>query len=229
MAERVFISYRRSDSRDVAARLSDRLTVAAAVKSVFLDVDDIAPGEAFPDRLERALAECDVVLALVGRDWAAPLPGGGSRIARDDDFVRLEIARALTLGKRIIPVLVDNADFPAADTLPIDVRDITARNALFLRHASFNQDYQIVLDAIAGRKGRGPLRRMADRWPWLVPLSRATAGLTAGLILLLVIGLINNAVTDGRSLETVLGSRALVILLALFVVGGSVAVTLRRK
>jgi hypothetical protein len=229
MAERVFISYRRSDSRDVAARLYDRLSVAPAVKSVFLDVDDIAPGEAFPDRLERALAQCDVVLALIGRDWAAPLPEGGSRIARDDDFVRLEIARALTLGKRILPVLIDNADFPAPESLPDNVRDIATRNALFLRHASFNQDYQIVIDAIAGRKARGPLRRMADRWPWIGPLSRALAGVFAGLVLLLVIALVNNAVTDGRSLENVLGSRALVILLALFIVGGSVAAALRRR
>jgi hypothetical protein len=227
MAERVFISYRRSDSRDVAARLSDRLAVAAAVKSVFLDVANIAPGEAFPDRLERALAECDVVLALIGQDWASPLPDGGTRIARDGDFVRMEIARALVLGKKLIPVLLDNADIPVADSLPDDVRDITVRNALFLRHASFNQDYQIVLDAVAGRKARGPLRRMVDTLPWLTPVMKTIAGVFLGLMALLVMALINNGATDGQPLETTLGSRAMLILLGMITIGGGVAASFR--
>ncbi len=42
---RIFISYRRADSAAEAGRLYDRLVEQFGRRNVFMDVDDIGPGE----------------------------------------------------------------------------------------------------------------------------------------------------------------------------------------
>ncbi len=46
----IFISYRRDDSKHSAGRLADALSDVPHIKSAFLDIDDIAAGDSFPDR-----------------------------------------------------------------------------------------------------------------------------------------------------------------------------------
>lgn len=66
---RVFLSYRRSDTRDFSARLADRLRSSPDVSDVFLDVTKIEPGERFPQRLTDALRSSDFVLIVIGKNW----------------------------------------------------------------------------------------------------------------------------------------------------------------
>ena len=62
---RVFLSYRRQDTRQTARELFDVLRARLSA-DVFMDVDSIVPGESFPEALESALASSHVVLALIG-------------------------------------------------------------------------------------------------------------------------------------------------------------------
>lgn len=220
MALRIFISYRRSDSQDIAARVNDRLAVIRGIKSVFLDVAEIAAGESFPERLQRALVEADVCLVLIGKHWAGGTGEHDSRIARPDDFVALEVSRALSLGKRVIPVLLNDAIMPNPANLPGPVRALTERNALFVRHQSFNQDIQLLADAVLGRSAIGSVRRLSDRWPALAWMLKLSTGLALGLGVLLLLGLVHNVVTRGQSLEASLGSRSMLALVVLAVMGG---------
>ena len=41
----VFISYRRSDTQDLAGRIADRIRAVPEVDHVFIDVDGIEPGQ----------------------------------------------------------------------------------------------------------------------------------------------------------------------------------------
>jgi len=91
---KVLISYRREDSIDVAGRIYDRLRSHFGEETVFMDIDSIPFGVDFRQQLDEALNECDVVLAVMGKEWVGPLTSGERRIDDRNDFVRNEIATA---------------------------------------------------------------------------------------------------------------------------------------
>src|ERR1700741_3460316 len=127
----VFISYRRGDSSGAAGRLYDRLVASLGKQRVFMDVDSIEPGWDFIEVLDRHLAECEVVLAVIGPAWLSTTDAQRRRRIDDEaDFVRLEIAGALSRGIRIIPILVDGARPPAAFDLPEDLKALARRQAI---------------------------------------------------------------------------------------------------
>ncbi|GAB4321520.1 MAG: hypothetical protein Kow00117_10700 [Phototrophicales bacterium] len=142
---KIFISYRRSDTRAIAGRLYDRLEMAFGDDNVFKDVDDITPGADFRMVLRRALDECDVLLVLIGKEWAQD-----KRLFDDDDFVRFEVATALQHeGMTVIPVLVDGAQMPTAHNLPDDLQALAYRNAVVIRHdPDFRRDVERLIDQL---------------------------------------------------------------------------------
>jgi hypothetical protein len=55
-----------------------------------------SPGVDFVDEVERAVESCDVLIALIGRQWLDVVDGADHRRLDDpSDFVRLAIATAL--------------------------------------------------------------------------------------------------------------------------------------
>ncbi len=207
---RVFISYRRSDSKDVAARIADNLAMTPEIDHVFLDVDSIAHGENFPDRLNSEIARADIVLAVIGPRWRGAIAANDKpRIFSDEDFVRREIEMALGKGKRVIPCLVDNAEMPSAETLPASIHQLVERNAITLRHTSFRVDLEILEDSILNRKRelrRSP-RRVAMGAVW-----RFLAGFAVATLIAIAIAW-TGVRTMQMPLETILGGR---VMLALF-------------
>lgn len=148
---RIFISYRRSDSAAVSGRIYDRLCTAFGEKSVFKDVDVIPPGANYPSLLNDAIANCDVLLAIIGAHWLTAAEGNGQRrLDNPDDFVRIEIEAAL---KRdiglVIPVLVDDAEMPPTTELPEPLRPMYYRNAAIVRNdPDFNRDMARLITTI---------------------------------------------------------------------------------
>ena len=69
MAGKLFINYRRDDERAMAARIRDRLAEPFGNRNVFMDVDHLMAGQRFDLELEKALAETDVFLAVIGPKW----------------------------------------------------------------------------------------------------------------------------------------------------------------
>ena len=65
----IFVSYRRQDSGETVGRIHDRLLKAFEEERIFLDVDDQVAGEDYRRVIERALAQTDVVLAVIGPHW----------------------------------------------------------------------------------------------------------------------------------------------------------------
>ena len=114
----VFISYRRDDAAPYAGRISDKLRSMPSIKRVFFDVASVRPGEDFRAAIEDAVASCDVLLAVIGRNWSGASKGGmWQRIDAPHDMVRFEIASALRKGIAVIPVLVAGADMPSLNGL----------------------------------------------------------------------------------------------------------------
>ena len=143
MAGGIFISYRRSDSAAFAGRIADFFAYHHGDVRVFFDVVAIEPGEDFTAAIRNRLAASQVVLAIIGENWLdARGSDGARRLDTPSDFVRLELAMALEMGKRVIPVLIDNAQMPAAQALPADLQALAVCNGEFMRGAAFQRDAQ---------------------------------------------------------------------------------------
>jgi len=75
---------------------------------------------------------------------------GKRRLDDPNDFVRLEVEAGLKRSDKIvIPVLVENAPMPGADTLPESLREICYRNAVNVRQdPDFHHDIQKLIHEI---------------------------------------------------------------------------------
>ncbi|MDA4133039.1 MAG: toll/interleukin-1 receptor domain-containing protein [Thaumarchaeota archaeon] len=104
---RVFLSYRRSDTAGYAGRLHEDLGKRLGSENIFIDVESIQPGENFEDVLKETVSSCETLLVLIGRLWMEPGLDGSRRLDDPRDYVGFEIAHALEIGKRTIPVLLD--------------------------------------------------------------------------------------------------------------------------
>ena len=134
----IFVSYRRESDAAQAGRISDLLKNEF---DIFMDVDAIRLGTDFVNILDEKVAKCDVLLAVIGRDWLDARDEAGDRRLDDpNDYVRLEIATALQRQIPVIPILVDGTKIPKAAQLPEDLQQLSRRNALDLRNASFVAD-----------------------------------------------------------------------------------------
>jgi hypothetical protein len=137
----VFVSYRRRESSHLAGRLYDRLVGRFGEDQVFIDVNAIEPGVDFAEEIFRAVAACQVLVAVIGPGWLAAADEQGRRRLDDpDDLVRLEVEAALTRGVRVIPVLTEGAVMPSQHDLPQSLAPLARRNALPVRHDSFRSD-----------------------------------------------------------------------------------------
>ncbi len=108
---KIFIKYRREDSRGDAGRLFDRLK-ARFSGQVFMDVSTIESGVDFGEAIERAVGSCVACVVVIGKHWLID-ETGRRRLDKPEDFVRLEIATALKRNIRVIPVLVSGATMPS--------------------------------------------------------------------------------------------------------------------
>ena len=146
MAAKVFISYRRADSAGYSGRVMDRLDRELGRDLVFMDVDAVPLGTNFSKVLHEEVAKCGVLLAMIGPNWVdARDEHGNRRLDNPNDFVRIEIAAALQRSIPVIPLLLDGARIPKADELPEDLKELSLRNGMEIRHASFQDDLNRLL------------------------------------------------------------------------------------
>lgn len=181
MRGRIFISYRRDDARGDARAIRDRLARKFGESNVFMDVDSLLAGQRFDHQLDKALADCDVLIAVIGSRWMEGL----SEKARGDerDFVRDEIAAALKREIVVIPVLVGQEGkmpaLPRASELPEDIRDLVLYQKHSITHESFGRNIDDLAAAIntVQQSRQKPFRRK--------PL--AAAGAASAIILVAVL------------------------------------------
>jgi hypothetical protein len=162
----VFINYRREDAAGEARALFSTLQNQLGENSVLMDVDSIALGQDFRSVLQGLLASCDVMLVLIGKDWAdAKDEEGKNRLVNPGDFVRLEIEAALKRDILITPVLIQGAHMPVAERLPAEIRDLAYRNGFELSHPRWESDVREMVRRLSlgvserdrlGNTSRGP-------------------------------------------------------------------------
>ncbi len=144
----IFINYRRDDTIATAGRIHDRLARSFGKKRIFMDVDHIPAGVDFISYIESKLAECDVLLAIIGPRWLNARDDAGlRRLENPRDVVSNELSMALNRGLAVIPVLVDGASMPKAEQLPNPLKAFAQRNAVEVRNVQFGGD----ADRLAGK------------------------------------------------------------------------------
>jgi len=113
---RVFVSYRRTESRAAAIQLHDVLTAHGF--DVFLDTHDIRPGEPFQEVLWHRLCDCDVLIML---DTATYF---------ESRWTRAEFGRALAKEIQVLrvvwPGVMPNPATAMAETLYLDIADLVS-------------------------------------------------------------------------------------------------------
>ena len=144
----IFISYRRDDSAGYVRALYDRLIEHFSEEQVFMDVDDIDPGLPFDEAIKHAVDQCKVLLVVIGRRWLEKKDGKEPRINDQKDFVRIEIAAALSRNIHVIPVLVNGASMPGEEELPEPLRALAKRNAVEVSNSRFDADTETLIKAI---------------------------------------------------------------------------------
>ena len=149
----IFLSYRRADAAASAGRLFTSLSQHVGAENVFRDVASIEAGEDFEHAIRDAVEKAAVVLIVIGPRWLDLRTGDGTRrIDEPLDYVRREIELALSSDALVIPILVEGATVPTAESLPTPIRDLTKRNAVELSDKRWDVDVQDLLVQL-GRRG----------------------------------------------------------------------------
>jgi len=113
MNAKLFINYRREDSAPYAGRLYDRLTAHFGENQVFIDIDQIEPGEDFVDVINRKVSACDIAIVAIGPTWLSATDASGSRCDWDR---AIEISR-ITLGEKSFSKLREQGRLASLDRL----------------------------------------------------------------------------------------------------------------
>jgi tetratricopeptide (TPR) repeat protein len=165
MAAKVFLSYRREDSAGYTGRLQDRLAQEFGRDLLFMDMDTVPLGLDFVTVLRNEVAKCEVLLAVIGPHWLdARDDTGNRRLDNPHDFVRIEIGAALQRNIPVIPILLDGAKVPKANQLPQDLEELSLRNGLDVRHASFHIDIDKLVRSLKKQLGETDIRERRSEW-----------------------------------------------------------------
>ena len=168
MPARIFVSYRRDDDPNGAARVGDGLAAKFGKASVFMDVDNLLAGQRFDEELAKALAQCDVLIAIIGPRWMDLLR---ARLASGErDYVREEIGEALAAKLIVIPVRVGREGqlpaLPRREELPEDIRDLALYQKHDVAHERFGRDIAELIEAIVTIRRTNRPQLAAPRVPW---------------------------------------------------------------
>lgn len=163
MTGRIFISYRRTETAWAARALFERLWRTFPSR-VFIDLESIALGADFTQVIDEHLSGCHAMLAVIGKDWQKEIKDREQH--QEDDFVRIELARALKRGIPVVPVLIDGAAMPKPRDLPGDLKSLAKRAGLPVTADTFDaqtkrieDQIRLILDAAA--RGSTPAIRPA--------------------------------------------------------------------
>ena len=149
-ARKIFISYRRSDSEQIAGRIFDRLAARYGAGDVFFDTDAIPAAVDFREHVTAALRDSAAVVAIIGPRWQRRR-GFFDRVLgkQPEDHVQTEVELAIANGVPLLPLLIGGATMPDGEQLPTSLRDLSRANATVVRAGrDFHKDIDQVIGLI---------------------------------------------------------------------------------
>lgn len=157
MSRKIFVSYRWSDTSGFARQVYRELRRYTARRNVFFDTRSQSLGVDYRAQVKANVERCDLMLALIGPEWATCANEEGvPRLMEEDDLVRYEVSRALERGVPVVPVLCDIDALPEPSRLPEPLRSLQFNLVEKITHERADED----IDRIIRKLGlRGEWRR----------------------------------------------------------------------
>ena len=131
-----FISYRRETGSIMARIVQSELKKRGHLS--FLDVDDLGPKQ-FGERLLREIESVPNFVVVLS-------PGSMDRCEAHDDWLRREIAHAITTHRNIIPLMVDEFQYPPKEKIPDELEELLHHNGVNYSHEYFAATFDKLSD-----------------------------------------------------------------------------------
>jgi membrane-associated phospholipid phosphatase len=131
-----FISYRRETGSIMARIVQSELKKRGHLS--FLDVDDLGPKQ-FGKRLLREIESVPNFVVVLS-------PGSMDRCQAQDDWLRREISHAITTHRNIVPLMVDEFEYPPAEKIPDDLEELLHHNGVNYSHEYFAATFDKLAD-----------------------------------------------------------------------------------
>jgi pterin-4a-carbinolamine dehydratase len=164
----IFISYRRLDSAIFSQWLATQLRAAYGQDSVFIDTENIRDAVAWAQQVESSLKSASLVIVVVGKSWLSISDEfGRRRIDLPDDWVRREIEASLQNGKRILPLLIEGAELPMREALPVLIAPLLDVQAHRMNIGAIAKDMSSLVKDAGAWIGKKPI---ASEVPYPYPL-----------------------------------------------------------
>jgi hypothetical protein len=153
-----------------------------------MDIDTMKVGLDFVEQIEKAVQSCDVLIAVIGKNWVnIQDEEGHRRLDNPEDFVRVEIQAALERNIPVIPLLVGGVGMPKVSDLPDVIAKLARRHAMKMSDERFRSDAtrlieqisEYVTEAVPKNKSTSvPKPKPSSgekRKPMLVPMDKRTS------------------------------------------------------
>jgi hypothetical protein len=160
----VFINYRTSDEPFAALYIDKRLSECFGPGQVFRDSRTIQLGAHFPDKIEKALLECQAMIVVIGKQWLRVDTDGQRLIDKPHDYVRMEIAKALRRNIVVVPMLVGDVSLPPVSVLPVSIAGLVSRQHRPLRVRDADTDASRLVEELLDRLGGAGLPPSRPSW-----------------------------------------------------------------
>jgi pterin-4a-carbinolamine dehydratase len=156
-----FISYRRQDTAPIALLLKSEIEKRMQFVRVSIDVEEMQPGDKFPDRLSGLIDGAHATIVLIGKNWmprsgAPALESGGEdwvvqelRYSREAPLVLPEVDRFGLTARAIVPLFADcERDFRQFELAP-EIAFLTGLHSEHIDYAGWPSSIGPLLDRIA--------------------------------------------------------------------------------
>lgn len=131
-----FISYRRETGSIMARIVQSELKKRGHLS--FLDVDDLGPKQ-FGERLLREIESVPNFVVVLS-------PGSMDRCQSQEDWLRREISHAITTHRNIVPLMVDEFQYPPKEKIPDDLEELLHHNGVNYSHEYFAATFDKLSD-----------------------------------------------------------------------------------
>jgi TIR domain-containing protein/PAP2 superfamily protein len=131
-----FISYRRETGSIMARIVQSELKKRGHLS--FLDVDDLGPKQ-FGERLLREIESVPNFVVVLS-------PGSMDRCQQQDDWLRREISHAITTHRNIVPLMVDEFQYPPKKKIPDELEELLHHNGVNYSHEYFAATFDKLSD-----------------------------------------------------------------------------------
>lgn len=144
-----FISYRRQDTAPIALLLKYEIEKRLQFVRVFVDVENLRHGEAFPERIGELIEKSHATIVLIGKSWMPPREAKAEKAERSDWIVtELEQSLKAPIGhppeeryglsrRRILPIFIDVPRNFDCYAIPDSIAEITRTHAEAVDYANW--------------------------------------------------------------------------------------------